>query len=97
MSRNCGLTGKRPQTGHKVSHSNIKTLRRFLPNLQNVSFFSETLGRRVSLRVAANTIRSVDKNGGLDAFLLKTSNLKLSQEAKRLKKQIIKINTNNNK
>lgn len=96
MARNCGLTGKSPQTGHKVSHSNIKTKKRFLPNLQNVSFYSETLGRKVNLRVAANTIRSVDKNGGLDAFLLKTSNLKLSTEAVAIKKQIKKIAASKN-
>lgn len=96
MARNCGLTGKSPQTGHKVSHSNIKTKKRFLPNLQNVSFYSETLGRKVNLRVAANTIRSVDKNGGLDAFLLKTSNLKLSLEAVAIKKQIKKVAASKN-
>ena len=71
MSRRCELTAKGPQTGHKVSHSNIKTKRRFLPNLVNVTFISDALARNVRLRVSTNALKSVDHNGGLDAFLLK--------------------------
>ena len=71
MSRRCELTAKGPQVGHKVSHSNIKTKRRFLPNLCNVTFISDALGRNVRLRVSTNAIKSVDHRGGLDAFLLK--------------------------
>ena len=71
MSRRCELTAKGPLVGHKVSHSNIKTKRRFLPNLCNVTFISDALGRNVRLRVSTNAIKSVDHNGGLDAFLLK--------------------------
>ena len=71
MSRRCELTAKGPQVGHKVSHSNIKTKRRFLPNLCNVTFISDALGRNVRLRVSTNAIKSVDHNGGLDAFLMK--------------------------
>ena len=67
MSRRCELTAKGPQTGHKVSHSNIKTKRRFLPNLANVTFISDALGRNVRLRVSTNALKSVDHNGGLDA------------------------------
>src|SRR5258708_13633836 len=71
MSRRCELTAKGPQTGHKVSHSNIKTKRRFLPNLCNVTFISDALGRNVRLRVSTNAIKTVDHRGGLEAFLLK--------------------------
>src|SRR6186713_2451913 len=71
MSRRCELTGKGAQVGHKVSHSNIKTKRRFLPNLLNVTLISDALGRSVRLRVSANAFKSVDHRGGLDAFLAK--------------------------
>src|SRR5256885_14991028 len=71
MSRRCELTAKGPLVGHTVSHSNIKTKRRFLPNLCNVTFISDALGKNVRLRVSTNAIKSVDHRGGLDAFLLK--------------------------
>ncbi len=90
MSRRCELTAKGPQTGHKVSHSNIKTKRRFLPNLCNVTFQSEALSKNVRLRVSTNAIKSVDHNGGLDAFLLKASAGNLSPRALDLKRQIQK-------
>ena len=90
MSRRCDLTGKGPQVGHKVSHSNIKTKRRFLPNLCNVTFISDTLGRNVRLRVSTNAIKSVDHNGGLDAFLLKAPAGNLSPRALELKRAIQK-------
>ena len=69
MSWRCDLTGKKPLVGHKVSHSNIKTKRRFLPNLRNVTLISDTLGRKFRLRVSASALRTVDHRGGLDAFL----------------------------
>jgi large subunit ribosomal protein L28 len=90
MSRRCELTAKSPQTGHKVSHSNIKTKRRFLPNLCNVTFISDVLGRNVRLRVSTNAIKSVDHRGGLDAFLLKAKAADLSPRVKELKRQIEK-------
>src|SRR5215471_15950125 len=90
MSRRCELTAKGPQVGHKVSHSNIKTKRRFLPNLCNVTFISDALGRNVRLRVSTNAIKSVDHNGGLDAFLLKAKAADLSPRALELKRQIEK-------
>ena len=68
MSRRCDLTGKGVLVGHKVSHSNIKTKRRFLPNLLNVTLMSDTLGRSVRLRVSANALKTVDHRGGLDAY-----------------------------
>src|ERR1700741_3680009 len=90
MSRRCELTAKAPLVGHKVSHSNIKTKRRFLPNLCNVTFISDVLGRNVRLRVSTNAIKSVDHNGGLDAFLLKAKAGDLSPRALELKGQIEK-------
>jgi large subunit ribosomal protein L28 len=90
MSRRCDLTGKAPQTGHKVSHSNRKTKRRFLPNLCNVTFISDALNRSVRLRVSANALKSVDHRGGLDAFLMKAKDEELSREALDLKREIVK-------
>ena len=90
MSRRCDLTGKGAQTGHKVSHSNRKTKRRFLPNLCNVTFISDALERSVKLRVSANALKSVDHRGGLDAFLMKASDDELSREALTLKREIQK-------
>src|SRR5258708_30805438 len=89
MSRRCELTAKGPQVGHKVSHSNIKTKRRFLPNLANVTFISESLGRNVRLRVSTHALKSVDHNGGLDAFLLKAKAEVLSPRALDLKRAIL--------
>ena len=90
MSRRCELTAKAPQVGHKVSHSNIKTKRRFLPNLLNVTMISDALGRSVRLRVSANALKSVDHRGGFDAFLMKAKDTELSPRARELKRQIKK-------
>ena len=90
MSRRCELTGKTAQVGHKVSHSNIKTKRRFLPNLLNVTMISDALGRSVKLRVSANALKTVDHRGGLDAFLMKAKDDELSAQALELKRQIRK-------
>jgi large subunit ribosomal protein L28 len=90
MSRRCDLTGKGPQTGHKVSHSNHKTKRRFLPNLCNVSMISDALGRSIKLRVSANALRTVDHRGGLDAFLAKADDSELSPRALEVKRQVAK-------
>jgi large subunit ribosomal protein L28 len=90
MSRRCELTGKAVLVGNLVSHSNIKTKTRFLPNLCNVTLISDTLGRSVKLRIAAATIRSVEHRGGLDAFLLKARDSELSQHAREIKREIEK-------
>lgn len=90
MSRRCELTGKGAQVGHKVSHSNIKTKRRFLPNLCNVTLISDALNRNVRLRVSTNALKSVDHRGGLDAFLMKAKADELSPKAVDLKRQIEK-------
>jgi large subunit ribosomal protein L28 len=90
MSRRCELTGKGVLVGHKVSHSNIKTKRRFLPNLVNVTMQSEALKQDVRLRVSTNALKSVDHNGGLDAFLIKARDTNLSSRVLLLKKKIKK-------
>ena len=90
MSRRCDLTAKAPLVGHKVSHSNIKTKRRFLPNLLNVTLMSDALGRSVKLRVSAHALKTVDHRGGLDAFLMKAKDGELSPKARELKRAIVK-------
>ncbi|MDQ0475146.1 50S ribosomal protein L28 [Labrys wisconsinensis] len=90
MSRRCALTEKAVQTGHKVSHSNVKTKRKFLPNLHNVTLISDVLSRSVRLRVSAAGLRSVEHSGGLDAWLIKTSVSELSAPAAKLKREIEK-------
>jgi large subunit ribosomal protein L28 len=90
MSRICELTGKGRQVGHNVSHANNKTKRTFLPNLQNVTLISDSLGRSVKLRVSTHGLRSVEHVGGLDNWLAKTSEDKLSLTARRLKREIAK-------
>lgn len=90
MSRICELTGKGRQVGHNVSHANNKTKRTFLPNLQNVTLMSESLERSIRLRVSTHGLRSVEHNGGLDNWLLKTSDEKLSLKARRLKREVAK-------
>ncbi|MFC0408795.1 50S ribosomal protein L28 [Roseomonas elaeocarpi] len=88
MSRRCDITGKGVLTGNNVSHANNKTRRRYLPNLQQASFFSDVLGTSVQMRLSTNGIRTVEHNGGLDAFLLGTPDRKLGTEALVLKRRI---------
>lgn len=90
MPWRCELTGKTRQIGHRVSHSNRKTKRRFLPNLLNVTLMSEALGRSVRLRISANALKTVDHRGGLDAFLLKAKDDELSTRARDLKREVAK-------
>ena len=90
MAWRCELTGKTRQIGHRVSHSNIKTKRRFRPNLLNVTLQSESLNRRVRLRVSANALKTVDHRGGLDAFLLKARDTELSPRVLELKREVAK-------
>ena len=89
MSMKCELTGKMYQSGNNVSHAKNRTKRRFLPNLQNISFLSEKLGKTIQLKVATSTIRTVEKKGGLDEFLINTPNSKLADKAKKIKKTIL--------
>lgn len=88
MARRCSITGKGVLTGNNVSHSNRRTRRRFLPNIQQASLYSEALGRTVRLKLAASGIRTIEHKGGLDAYLLGTADKKLTDEAIRLKKEI---------
>ena len=90
MSSICELTGKGRHVGHYVSHANNKTKRTFLPNLQNVTLMSDSLGRSVRLRVSTHGLRSVEHVGGLDNWLAKTNDEKLSLRARRLKREIAK-------
>jgi large subunit ribosomal protein L28 len=88
MSRRCQITGKGVLTGNNVSHANNKTRRRFLPNLQESSLLSDTLGQHVSMRLSTRAIRTVEHNGGIDAFLLSTPNSRLPAEALVIKRRI---------
>ena len=88
MARRCELTGKGVRSGHLVSHANNKRKRVFRPNLQTISLASETLGGDVSLKISMTALRTIDRVGGLDAFLLKARDTDLSDKALRLKRQI---------
>ena len=90
MSRVCELTGKGPMVGNNSSHANNKTKRRYLPDLNDVTLQSETLGRGVKLRISAAALRSVDHRGGLDAYLAKAKDDVLSTKALKIKKNIAK-------
>ncbi len=90
MARRCGITGKGVLTGNNVSHANNKTRRRFLPNMQETSFFSDVLATSIQRRLTVNGIRTIEHNGGLDAFLLGTPNRKLPEEAQVLKRRIVR-------
>jgi len=88
MARRCMITGKGVLVGNNVSHANNKTKRRFLPNLQRTSLLSDALGAAVRLRLSTNGIRTVEHNGGIDAYLLGTPDRKLTTDARRLKRRI---------
>ncbi len=90
MARRCELSGKGVQSGNNVSHAHNKTRRRFLPNLQHASLTSDALGQIVRLRVTPYALRAVDKRGGLDGYLLATSDDKLSLNARRIKRRVRK-------
>jgi large subunit ribosomal protein L28 len=97
VSRRCDLTGRGPRFGHNVSHSNRKTNRRFEPNLQRATLYSDALSRKVSLRVSTRALRTVLRAGGLDPYLLKTDDSKLAAEGLRLKRQLIRALTGQRK
>ncbi|WP_425406563.1 50S ribosomal protein L28 [Hwanghaeella sp.] len=88
MSRRCTITGTGVMTGNNVSHAMNHSRRRFLPNLQSTRLMSDALNEQVRLRLTTRAIRTIEKAGGLDAYLLKTPNRKLPEEAQRLKKRI---------
>ena len=90
MAKRCQLTGKAPMFGHNVSHSKRRTNRRFDPNLQKATFFSDALQSKISMRVSTRALRTVSLKGGLDAFLLGTNDAKLAEDAQRLKRRVKK-------
>ncbi|HEX2800953.1 MAG TPA: 50S ribosomal protein L28 [Phenylobacterium sp.] len=88
MSRRCELTGVGPMVGNNVSHSNIKTKRRFLPALSPATLQSDALGQAFRLRITNAALRTLDHRGGLDPFLLKASDEELSPKAQKIKRQL---------
>ncbi|MEE8310993.1 MAG: 50S ribosomal protein L28 [Candidatus Binatia bacterium] len=91
MSRKCDLTGRGPGSGNRVSHANNKTRRRFLANLKPCSLHSEILGRPVKMRLCTRVLRTITKHGGIDSYLMKTPESRLTPEGIRLKRQVAKI------
>ena len=92
MSKTCEISGKKPITGNNVSHANNRTKRRFIPNLQNVKLYSGSLQKYINMNITIRTMKTVEKNGGLDSYLIKTSNRNLADTALKIKKQILKNN-----
>ncbi len=90
MSRRCQMTGKGVLSGNNVSHANNKTRRRYLPNLQETSLLSDALGTQVSVRVSTRALRTIEHNGGLDAFLTTTPNRDLPEAAQAIKRRILR-------
>ena len=90
MAKRCIITGKSPQVGNNVSHAKNRTKRRFLPNLQDVSLYSEALGKWIRLRISVHGIRTVEHNGGIDAFVTETRAAKLDSSLKTLRIQVLK-------
>jgi large subunit ribosomal protein L28 len=88
MSRECAVTRKKPMSGHNVSHANNKTKRRFDVNLQNVSLYSEKLKRAIAVRLTTHGLRTIEHNGGIDAYVLSTPSSKLSLTMRQIKKQV---------
>ena len=95
MTRKCDLTGKLVITGNNVSHANNRTKRRFIPNLQNVSLYSDKLGKKLKFRIATSTLRTVEKNGCIDSFLINAFSKNLSSNARKYKKSISKASIQN--
>lgn len=89
MSRRCEITGKGPMSGNKVSHANNKTKRRFLPNLQEASFFSTILKRNITMTSTTSGIRTVEHNGGIDGYLLSIAPTKLTPMLRKVRKQLV--------
>ena len=90
MSRRCTITGKGVLTGNNVSHANNKTRRRFLPNLQVTSLFSESLQRMVRMRVSTNGLRTIEHRGGLDAYVMSEAPTSLDSDLRKVRKQVEK-------
>ena len=89
MAKRCQITGIGVMSGNNVSHAKNRTRRRFLPNLQSTRMHSEILGRKINLRVSTSAMRTVEKHGGLDAYLMQARNIELAVEARELKREIM--------
>ena len=89
MAKRCQITGKTVMSGNNVSHANNRTRRRFLPNLQATTMQSEILGRSLKLRVSTSAIRTVEKQGGIDSFLIQAKNSELAEDARAIKSEIL--------
>lgn len=89
MSRRCEVTGRGVQTGNNVSHANNRSRRRWLPNMQRTSFLSDALGETIKLRLSTRGIRTIEKKGGLDAFLMDTPDMKLGPNLQKLKRRVV--------
>lgn len=94
MTRRCELTGKLPLAGQNKSHSEMKTKRKFRPNLCNVTLMSDTLGRKIKVRICAQALKTVEHRGGLDAFLIKAKRDTLSLDLQRMKSELTKAHIN---
>ena len=90
MSRVCEISGKSVMSGNNVSHAKNRTRRKFLPNLQNVKLYSKILDKFISMKVCVRSLKTIEKNGGLDNFLTKSSNRVLAPEAQAIKKTMLK-------
>ncbi len=90
MSRRCQLTGKGVLSGNNVSHANNRSRRRFLPNLQDSSVLSDILGAAVRMRLSTRAIRTIEHNGGIDAYLLGTPDARLTADARALKRRLLR-------
>jgi large subunit ribosomal protein L28 len=91
MARRCALTGKGVQTGNNVSHANNKTRRRFLPNIQSRRLYSEALKQSIRLRIATATLRTIEKQGGIDGFLAGAPEAGLTPGLVRIKRRIVAL------
>ena len=89
MARKCMITGKGVLTGNNVSHANNKTRRRFLPNLQAATLYSESLGRGIQVRITPAAMRTIEHKGGLDKYLTDTAKTKLPAELRPFRKQLL--------
>ena len=94
MSKRCQITGKTVMSGNNVSHANNRTRRKFLPNLQVTTMESEILGRKLRLRVCTSAIRTIEKHGGIDPYLIQAKNSELAKEARVLKTEILAVQRN---
>ena len=90
MSRVCEISGKSVMSGNNVSNAKNRTRRKFLPNLQSVKLHSKILDKFITMKICVRSLKTVEKNGGLDTYLMKTSNRVLAPEAQAIKKIMLK-------